>query len=135
MIFVDTGFLLALCQPGDALHARAKAWLAAIKDPLLITEYVVWEMVNGLSKPIDRPRAHLLVAHIRKSPQWRSIAASQRLFEAGLKRHRERSDKSWSLTDCISFVCMEQQGVRTALTPDRHFEQAGFEALMRRDPP
>ena len=38
---------------------------------------------------------------------------------------------SWSLTDCTSFVIMEQMEISEALTPDRHFEQAGFVALYR----
>jgi len=41
-----------------------------------------------------------------------------------------RADKSWSLTDCTSFVIMEDRGIRDALTGDRHFEQAGFRALL-----
>jgi predicted nucleic acid-binding protein len=38
--------------------------------------------------------------------------------------------KDWSLTDCISFVVMEERGVTEALTSDRHFEQAGFASLL-----
>ena len=38
----------------------------------------------------------------------------------------KRPDKAWSLTDCISFVVMDEQGLREALTGDRHFAQAGF---------
>lgn len=37
----------------------------------------------------------------------------------------------WSLTDCISFVVMEDAGVQQALTGDQHFEQAGFTALLK----
>jgi hypothetical protein len=29
---------------------------------------------------------------------------------------------------------MERRGITRALTHDQHFEQAGFEALLRRDP-
>jgi predicted nucleic acid-binding protein len=43
---------------------------------------------------------------------------------------RNRPDKDWSLADCISFVVMEEMGLREALTGDRHFEQAGFKALL-----
>jgi predicted nucleic acid-binding protein len=48
-----------------------------------------------------------------------------------LDLYASRFDKAWSLTDCISFVVMEQQGIREALTGDHHFEQAGFVALLK----
>jgi hypothetical protein len=35
------------------------------------------------------------------------------------------------MVDCISFVVMRQAGITSALTFDRHFEQAGFHPLMR----
>lgn len=49
--------------------------------------------------------------------------------------HRERPDKEWSLTDCISFALMGERRIQRALAYDHHFEQAGFEALLRKDPP
>lgn len=36
-----------------------------------------------------------------------------------------------SVVDCISFVVMEEEGITDALTGDRHFEQAGFIALLK----
>ena len=48
-----------------------------------------------------------------------------------LQADRERADKEWPLTDCISFVVMPDQGLSEALTADHHFEQAGFKALLR----
>ena len=53
------------------------------------------------------------------------------VFEAGLELYLNRPDKDWSLTDCISFVVMEQEGLTEALTGDLHFEQAGFVALLK----
>jgi uncharacterized protein len=43
----------------------------------------------------------------------------------------QRPDKSWSLTDCISFVIMQDHGLLDALTGDHRFEQAEFTALMK----
>ena len=45
--------------------------------------------------------------------------------------YRDREDKQWSLTDCISFVVMADGGLADALTGDHHFEQAGFKALLK----
>ena len=42
-----------------------------------------------------------------------------------------RPDKDWSLTDCISFVVMQERNIQDALTADHHFEQAGFVALLK----
>lgn len=49
-----------------------------------------------------------------------------------MRLYEERTDKDWSLTDCISFVLMEQNGIQDALTADHHFEQAGFNVLLKR---
>ena len=46
-----------------------------------------------------------------------------------------RLDQTWSLTDCASFLVMEQRGITDALAHDRDFEQAGFVALLRADQP
>jgi len=135
MILVDTGFLLALLDARDALHDRARAWALHIKDQLLVTEYVLWETVNFASAPANRAKVHALIGHIRSHAGYEVVAAATNLFDAGLRLHESRSDKDWSLTDCLSFVVMETRQIQRALAYDHHFEQAGFEALLRREPP
>jgi predicted nucleic acid-binding protein len=41
------------------------------------------------------------------------------------------TSSQWSLTDCISFVVMQDRQITGALTADHHFEQAGFTALLK----
>ena len=134
MILLDTSYLIALFDARDGLHMRAMAWSEAVNEPLLVTEYVLWETVNAFSHPADRPKAHALVAQVRTGPGYEVVKTSEKLFEAGLALHRARPDKGWSLTDCISFGVMLERGMRQALAYDQDFEQAGFEALLRRDP-
>lgn len=134
MIFVDTSFLLALAEPRDMLHSRAIAWANAVHDRLLVTEHVLWETVNSLSAPLDRTKAQTLVQLVLDSPQWEIVWSSRELFDRGRQLHSERLDKTWSLTDCVSFQVMEDMAATRALTHDHHFEQAGFEALLRREP-
>jgi uncharacterized protein len=135
MIFVDTGFLLALSQPADALHTRARAWANILSEPLVVTEYILWETVNRLSQPVDRAKGHRLVQYVSSAANYELVVASRALFNAGLELHADRDDKDWSLTDCISFIVMQRRSIKQALAYDHHFEQAGFEALLRRDPP
>jgi len=44
--------------------------------------------------------------------------------------YESREDKDWSLTDCISFPVMQEEGIADALTSDSHFRQAGYRTLL-----
>ena len=68
---------------------------------------------------------------LRKNPDVQVVPANDALFDEGVQLFANRLDKEWSLTDCISFVVMEQNGLTEALTGDHHFEQAGFVALLK----
>jgi uncharacterized protein len=59
------------------------------------------------------------------------LGDSDALFEHGCELFGNRPDKDWSLTDCISFAAMSRLGLVDALTGDKHFEQAGFQILLR----
>jgi hypothetical protein len=52
------------------------------------------------------------------------------LLQRALDFYRSREDKERGLTDCISFMVMEDHGLTDALTTDEHFEQAGFQTLL-----
>ena len=54
-------------------------------------------------------------------------------FRAAMGRYASRGDQAWSLTDCASFIVMEERDITEALAHDRDFEQAGFVALLRID--
>ena len=64
-------------------------------------------------------------------PRVKIVAAETRLFQRGVELFEQRRDKDWSLTDCLSFVVMQDEGITQALTGDKHFEQAGFTALLK----
>jgi predicted nucleic acid-binding protein len=53
------------------------------------------------------------------------------LFDRGRAFYQQHADKDWSLTDCISFLTMRDEGIVEAATGDRHFEQAGLTALLK----
>jgi predicted nucleic acid-binding protein len=64
-------------------------------------------------------------------PRVKIIPANTLLFQRGIALFEQRRDKDWSLTDCLSFVSMHDEGITEALTGDKHFEQAGFILLLK----
>ena len=72
---------------------------------------------------------------VRTALDFEFVPASVDLLESGLAMYRQRPDKSWSITDCTSFVIMGQRKLVQALAHDEHFVQAGFDALLRRETP
>ena len=60
------------------------------------------------------------------SPSVRMIHVEEDLLARGLDLLRERPDKRYSLTDCVSSVVMRERQISTTFAFDRHFEQWGF---------
>lgn len=78
-----------------------------------------------------RERFGELLTGLRSDPATRIVECSAELMQAGIELFLSRRDKEWSLTDCISFVVLQREGISDALTGDHHFEQAGFRALLK----
>jgi len=133
--FVDTSYLLAVVLSDDEHHEKALRWQRVTTGLLVTTEYVLLELCDALTHGSLRDVAVNTVALLRTSPSVRVISASGELMDEGLTLFWERADKEWGLTDCISFVVMQRESIQESLTSDRHFEQAGFNALMLSSPP
>ena len=89
------------------------------------------EVGDALSIPENRPSFLELLDTLKGSPDVRILPPTLELFNRGIELFRQRPDKEWSLTDCISFVAMRDIGITDALTGDRHFELAGFQLLLK----
>ncbi len=123
-------FYLALLNDEDTAHNRAVAE-SRVNRPIVTIEFVVLELGNACSRAGDHTDFLALVDGMRASSRIRIIPLSSGLLQRGLEFMQSRSDKDWSLTDCTSFVAMEEAGLEEALTGDQHFEQAGFKALLK----
>ena len=133
-VFADTGYWIALLNPRDDLHQKASATSREYSvNEIVTSEMVLAEFLNSFSDygPHLRQAAAKAVASLRAAPQIVIVPQTSELFEKALKRYRDIPDKSWSLTDCASFLIMEEGRLTAALTHDRHFAQAGFQTLLR----
>lgn len=129
-VFADTFYFLALLNERDAAHKQAVAVSRTAGLTLVTTEFVLMELADALSRPRQRDEVLALWNVVETDPAFRLIRVSTELIQRGKKLYRERPDKEWPLTDCISFVVMQDHELAEALTADRHFEQAGFKALL-----
>ena len=131
IIFADTFYYIAFLSPSDEAHERASGFTQSYSGKMVTTEWVLTEFADGLARTSTRMRCAAFVDWLGKDADVKIVPATSDLFDAGLSLYRNRPDKNWSLTDCISFVVMKREGITDALTGDRHFEQAGFKALLR----
>jgi uncharacterized protein len=130
LAFADTFYFLAILNAKDAAHQRAVAFSTSHETALLTTAWVLTELADALADLRHRHAFRKVIDELRADPDTVIVPPSQSLFEQAVDRYNARSDKEWSLTDCISFLVMEKHGVVEALTGDHHFEQAGFRALL-----
>ena len=131
MRFVDTFYLLALFNRSDVAHLRAVHFAQGDSGVVFTTAWVIVEFLDARASPPKREKAANFLRRYRAKPQVRVIPPSEALLERSTTLYESRPDKEWSLTDCISFVVMHEEGLTEALTGDHHFEQAGFVALLK----
>ena len=131
VLFADTYYFLALLNREDIGHAKAVELSQSLANPIVTTMWVLTEVADAIASPHQRHRFAALLQNLRADPDCTIVPATEALFEQGVSLYSKRRDKSWSLTDCISFVLMNEWEVTEALTADIHFEQAGFRALLR----
>ena len=64
---------------------------------------------------------------VEESSLIRVIWVDRLIEELAWQKFLQYDDKDISMVDCTSFAVMEQWGISTAFTFDRHFLQAGFQ--------
>jgi len=94
---------------------------------------ILTEFLNYFSKQgyYWRALASDLVYDLKDNSDTEVVEQTNSQFREALNRYTTRLDQRWSLTDCASFLVMEERGITEALAYDRDFEQAGFTALLR----
>jgi predicted nucleic acid-binding protein len=131
-LFLDTSYVIALEASDDRNHdAASEHWrnLRRSLPPLIITTYVFDEVVTFFNSRKIHMKAVEVGNKLLQSRYVELIHVSEAMFYEGWRCLQTHHDKTHSLTDCISFVVMKQRGIRTALTFDKHFTQAGFHRL------
>mgnify|MGYP001559482266 FL=1 len=123
MTFADTSAIFALINPNDEFHNSAKEWFVHQRPKLVLTDYIVDEL---LALAISRGNKEFALMISKKV---RYLAGVKKITEEDFYKAWEifdrYQDKSWSLTDCTSYVFMKRSGIKKAFAFDPHFDQFG----------
>jgi len=134
LVFADTGYWVAILNPRDQLHERARSVSKNLGQARIVTtEMVLDESLTVLRAPATRNTAAKAVEGIIANPNVEVVPQTSIQFREAPRLCGDRPDKEWSLTDCASFNLMKERGIQEALAHDQHFEQTGFVALLRRE--
>src|SRR5688500_17013849 len=116
-IFWDTWAFLAIAEKDYPYHQVASEISERLQQQQAFSK--VRRRSAGI-KQIDF--AHEMV----KTGEGHILSVPTDLWQRAFDLYKQRPDKDWGHTDCISFIVMRELGLEKAFTADQHFEQAGF---------
>lgn len=132
-VLLDTSYVIALVNSDDAHYDRAKDLDAQLlrSDAQLVLHWgILLEIGDGFAGINLRQKASDLIEAFLSEEAYTVVPLSSGLLLASLDLFKARQDKDWGLTDCTSFLIMDELGISDALTADQHFVQAGYRALL-----
>lgn len=135
MCLIDSVCWIAILNANDELQEEADTEYKKLMKSgfhFVTSTAVLNEVANALCKPKYRDSVVEFYKRLQKSQRVKIVFVDEKLWSSGWILYENRPDKEWSLTDCISIVIMQQQNIKDTLTNDKHFEQAGFNAILRR---
>lgn len=133
-VFAETLYWVAIANPRDPWRAFARRARAPLGTVILVTTGdVLAEFLTALAEggPNLRRQAAAIVRAILADQGVLVLPYAHETFLDGLSFYESRSDKGYSLTDCISMNAMRTRGMTEVLTNDHHFEQEGCQVLIR----
>ena len=133
VLFADAFYWIALLNPKDENYQKVKAFNRTLTQTRLVTtDEVLTKFLNFYSSynPQMRKNAVNRIDDILNNKIVQIIPQKRESFMTGLTLYKQRLDKGYGLTDCISMVAMRQLEINQVLTHDKHFRQEGFIILF-----
>jgi predicted nucleic acid-binding protein len=130
-VFVDTSALYAYINSKDPDHERVKSYLKNFDGQLIITNFVFDEIVTLVLGRMGHDKA-VLTGNTLLNPKVFVVIRVRRNDERNAwELFVDRSDKTYSFTDCTSFIIMRRLGIDKSLAIDPHFQREGFQVEIQ----
>ena len=125
-IFIDSSYLIALGNPIDSLHNRAKeiaAHLVKTDHAFFITNFIFLEVVTVLSQRQGRKSALEVGTSLLIAPSIEMLHIDPQLQQETWSIFHSVAFKDISFVDCSIIATMKAQGISTLLAFDTHFKK------------
>lgn len=129
-VFFDTSAIYALINIKDPDHKKVESFLKGFKGKLFITNYVFDESITLIRVRLGFDKAVSMGDILLKSPQVEKIWVTPSDEKEAWELFISRKDKSYSFTDCTSFIVMRRLKIKKYLALDEHFRHEGFEEVL-----
>ena len=123
---MDTSAWYAYVNRVDPDHAAVTRFLENFSGQLITSNYIFDELITLVRTRLGYSEALQVGAVLRNANIVRLERVTSADEEAAWRLFRDRSDKTYSFTDCTSFVLMRRLSLSHALATDEHFRQEGF---------
>jgi predicted nucleic acid-binding protein len=130
-MLLDTSGLLCLHHRAEPFHDEARKAYQSTRVRLTHSYVLAELVVLAQARRIHRLESLTFVADLVDNPDIEVVWVNETLHRQALNLLLARLDKTYSLCDAVSFLLMHQRQVREAHTTDKHFEQEGFQRLLR----
>lgn len=131
MIFVDTSAFLALADSEDRNHTAARTIhdggiMRGKFGRMVTSDYVLDEAFTLLKTNLGVDAVEALAGVVESGGSVHQVWVGREHFRSALQLLKAHADRSWSFTDCTSFVIMRELGIAHAFSFNADFRQAGF---------
>ena len=129
LLFVDTSAWFAYANRADVEHAAVREALESFRGRLVTSNFVFDETVTLCLYRLGREAAIRVGDTLQASRAVELVRATPEDERSAWGLFRERVDKTYSFTDCVSFVVMKRLGIGQAAALDEDFRREGFQVV------
>ena len=139
VIYVDSGFFIALIDRNDDAHSQAyqlhESKFADSTIGFVTSRDVLNEVLAHFSRsiPESKQSASSLARALLADPNFRVVVFDDDAYLRALDLYENRLDKRYSMVDCIGMTLMRAEDISEVMATDRDFQQEGFANLMVRN--
>ena len=129
-VFVDTSALYAFINAKDPDHDAVKEYLENFQGQLITTNFIFDETITLVLARMGYDTA-VTTGKTLLNPKIFTMIRIRISDENGAwEFFLNRSDKTYSFTDCTSFVMMKKMGIAKSLATDPNFQKEGFQTVI-----